>query len=519
MKLEKPNISNRSGIIILSIQAVHAQRIFSGVKLFELRKSLPRIKFKRAYLYETGAGRIIGCFDVGRVLKLPPEELWAMVGERATTRERFNSYFLKNKTACAIEAVSPTKFFRPLLLTELRSKGVKFSPPVSSHAIRLGDKLAKLLEERRKQTLHAHRVELRQIRKSEETLYQRLVTQEIAHRYDEITPAFANCILKTNRRGFDPHGIFTEKKYVLAIINEHNTLVGFTTVTFKFGGSIKTGPTILLTRYRGRGIGSAVRMALDTYAESHKARKLYCTSPDTDFSVISYLLRAGYRIEAHLQQQYTKRNGELVFGKKLGHAVKHSTPIPSRIKRAGCVQVIAKTLDKTLLTAFREMFSRDWLEITDERAKAIVQAGISETQKSYEEKPVRLVGARTEDGVWLSFILLIPKRGGAIKAIFLTSTAHELTNTRMIQEAERYGSVLNKRKIYFCHPAQDTLIVSLLKDMGYFCEGLLNGPYRPNVDVLILSKNLYKIDANLRSPSTPTDVSHQSVEMMLPLGE
>ncbi|HWC61927.1 MAG TPA: hypothetical protein VHC44_19725 [Verrucomicrobiae bacterium] len=496
-----------SGLIVLSIQSIHAQRIFSKTKLFELRKALPKIDFKRVYLYESGAARIIGCFDVGRILKLTPADLWTIVGENATTHERFNAYFANSKTACALEVLAPIKFAAPLYLSALAKQGVAFTPPVSSCAVSFKDKLAAILEAKRKRSLQSRHVELRQIRSSEEALYRKLVTEEIAPRYDEITAAFAQNILQTNRQGFDPNGIFTKGKEVFAIIKDKRTLVGFTTVTLKLGGSIKTGPTVLFKRYRGMGYGTATRKALEYYAHSRKARKLYCTSPDSDFNVISYLLGSDYRVEAHLQHQYSETHGEFVFGKRLRTSTEVRRGSHTRVNRVGFADAVS-TSSNALVTAFHARFTSEWMTVPQKHSRAIINAAITDSRKTYEEKPVRLVGARAQDGTWLSFVLLVPKRGGAMKALLLTGTTNEATNRSIVHEAEQQGKALNKRKLYFCHAADDVPVLALLKELGYECEGVLAEPYRPNVDVMVLSKKLKSSD----------NAERKANEMLLPLG-
>ena len=43
--------------------------------------------------------------------------------------------------------------------------------------------------------------------------------------------------------------------------------VGFTTLTYKKGNSLKTGPTILLDKFRGQGIGCQFRVFIDSFLQ------------------------------------------------------------------------------------------------------------------------------------------------------------------------------------------------------------------------------------------------------------
>ena len=294
-KTRRPN-----GALILSIQPLHAERIFNGVKQFELRKALSQDRFYRVYLYETGGVGVVGCFDTMGVIRLPVHKLWRYVGDSATPKKRFFSYFQNRQSGCAIPISNPIKFAQPVLRADIKKADKAFFIPISSRFVRRGTKLFRLLENTRRKFRRPRVVRLRRIRRSEHGKYIRLVTEEIAPKYDDITSQFAANILRSEGLGYDPNGILTVCKEVLAVENTDHGLIGFTTFTHKLGGSVKTGPTVLLRRKRKLGWGSAVRRAIAEKAKTEKVRKLYCTCPDWDMPVVSYLLRAGYKIEAHL---------------------------------------------------------------------------------------------------------------------------------------------------------------------------------------------------------------------------
>ena len=136
--------------IILSIRREHAQRIFEGSKLFELRKSLPTDSFRRVYLYETGGGGIIGCFDPVRILRDKKELLWDKVNFKATTRSRFDRYFENYSEGCAIEVSNPVRFRASIPARTLREIDPKFHVPMSSAPLRLESPLGRFLERRRR---------------------------------------------------------------------------------------------------------------------------------------------------------------------------------------------------------------------------------------------------------------------------------------------------------------------------------------------------------------------------------
>ena len=80
--------------------------------------------------------------------------------------------------------------------------------------------------------------------------------------------------------------------------------IGFVVVTFKHGGTLKTGPVILLDQYRDRSLGQQLRSFLHAAAPRGGLRKVYCTTNVNNAPGVQYLLRSSYRVEAHLSKQY-----------------------------------------------------------------------------------------------------------------------------------------------------------------------------------------------------------------------
>lgn len=479
--------------LVLSIQPVHAERIFTGVKHFEMRKALPKESFSRVFLYETGGRGITGCFDAGIPIKAAIPELWKIVGEKGTPKERFFAYFSKSKNGCAIPVMNPIQFASPICPPALIRAVPSFTAPMSFLLVQPGTKLHDTLSEKRLKEVKSVSVNLLPLRPCDRSRYVRLVTKEIAPKYDEITEDFARSILRSHNIGKDPNGIFTTRKRAFSILSDKGQLVGFTTVTYKIGGSVKTGPTVILPHYRRRGFGAATRRALLGLATKEKARKLYCTCPDNDSRVLSYLLRSGFGVEAHLKQQYTPAHGELVLGRFIDCPVKPSRTVRTEIARSETVAKQLKPGDppfENLLTFFQKLFAWTWIPIEVSRAKSILSNG-SRLKRTYEDKPSRIIcfGNRRKCS---SLVLLVPKRGGAVKALWFSQTNNEETLKTMLHTVENQVRADGKRKLYFVHPFDDAQITIVLKSSGYSVEGLLREPYRVGQDALVLSKILHR---------------------------
>jgi len=117
--------------VLLSIRPEHADAILNGTKRYEFR----RVLFSRSdvctiYLYASSAVRkIVGCFDIGVVLRGRPEVVWERCREYAgISMGDFFRYFAGSSQACAIGVKNPRRFPQPV---DPRTVVKNFTPPQS----------------------------------------------------------------------------------------------------------------------------------------------------------------------------------------------------------------------------------------------------------------------------------------------------------------------------------------------------------------------------------------------------
>lgn len=478
-----------SAILILSIQPQHADRIFRGAKTFELRKSLPRERFGRVYLWENGTGAIGGCFDVAGTLNEPVEDLWRLVGEAGTTRERFVAYFAKTARGRAIQVGSPLRFDRPLSIRSLRARAATFRVPHSYLIVREGDPIYSLLEGRREEELQRRKlgaVSLVPVRDEDRREFVAAVTKLVSRGYDEITPAFARNILQVHDKKVDDDGFLTKSKSVFSALDDKGRLLGFTVLTDKHGGSAKTGPTLLLTQYQGAGFGRPLRDAIEELARTRGVRKLYCTCPAPNDAMLRHLLRHGYRIEAHLHRHYTVRHSELVFGKLL---------VPSARVR----EKEGRTPASPAVVARAEEFKRDRLVgdvfgLLSSRFSGMTRGNVESllfreigAGAPAERKPRELFFLKSR-GRCVGAALLIPKRGGSAKIVALLGTTDAAARRALLRTVDACARANGLRKVFTIHPADDVAFLRILREHRFEAEGILRDPYRSGVDELMLSR-------------------------------
>ncbi len=474
--------------LILSIQPEHAARIYAGRKKYELRKKVTSVPISYVFLCENGFG-ITGCFEVGEILREERNKLWTRTGELGTSRKRFLRYFSQHAVGNAIEVLNPVHFKKAMSVRELREHYERFSPPQSSLIVRKDHPLFEILEKKRLSAFKSIRkVELKAIQEDHRDDYKSLIREHVGSHYDEIDESFAEANLRIHDLGYDPSGFFTERKEVLTIWSD-KTPIGFTTLTYKRGGSVKSGPTMLYAEFRNAGYGVATRSSIETYARRQGMRKVYCTCPADKYEVMKYLLASGYRVEAHLELHYSSEHSELVLGKVIGPNVGAKALRLPNNDDYGRIQKINHFEPNQLVENIQTMFGTGWVGVSKSFVRQLINDAKESETVNYAGKTKFLICVKGEKDCIASAILL-PKRGGALKAFVLRATANAATLRRLINACEQKAITLQRRKIYFLHPLTDHQIVDLLISRNYVVEGILRAPYVQGRDVVVLSKFL-----------------------------
>jgi predicted transcriptional regulator len=105
--------------IFIRILSDPVARISKGVKKFELRKYVP-LHRGLVFMYETEKVQAItGCFYFKEFIAKPIHELWKIVGEKATKKEKFDNYFINKKYGVALEILDYQMFETPITSKEL----------------------------------------------------------------------------------------------------------------------------------------------------------------------------------------------------------------------------------------------------------------------------------------------------------------------------------------------------------------------------------------------------------------
>lgn len=117
--------------VLLSIKPEFVEKIISGEKKFEFRKSLPKREgITTVVVYSTmPVGKVIGEFRVKGTHSYEPESLWERTKEFAgITKDFFDEYFSTKDLAHAFEIDSFKEYDKPLRISDFLPSGI---PPQS----------------------------------------------------------------------------------------------------------------------------------------------------------------------------------------------------------------------------------------------------------------------------------------------------------------------------------------------------------------------------------------------------
>lgn len=98
--------------ILMSIKTEYANKIFSGEKLFELRKRNLKDEVKTIVVYSSGkTKKVIGEFDIDYIIKDSPDKIWDLEEKGlGISKKSFFDYFKNSNLAFAIKIKAIRKY-------------------------------------------------------------------------------------------------------------------------------------------------------------------------------------------------------------------------------------------------------------------------------------------------------------------------------------------------------------------------------------------------------------------------
>ena len=126
--------------VLMSIKPEFVDKILTGEKQYEFRKSIFKEKVERIYIYSTyPVKKIVGYFEVDEIIHNSPEELWNSYSEvSGISKKDFFKYFKDHEKGYAIK-INNLKVFDEFI--EMKD----FTAPQSFCYVENSDYLMKLL--------------------------------------------------------------------------------------------------------------------------------------------------------------------------------------------------------------------------------------------------------------------------------------------------------------------------------------------------------------------------------------
>lgn len=106
--------------IIMSIKTEYADKIFDGIKLYELRKKTLKENVDTIIVYSSGkTKKVIGEFKIEKIIKDSPDKIWDL-GEEVLgiDKKSFYDYFKHSEYAYAIKVKKIIKYNLPKDLSD-----------------------------------------------------------------------------------------------------------------------------------------------------------------------------------------------------------------------------------------------------------------------------------------------------------------------------------------------------------------------------------------------------------------
>jgi predicted transcriptional regulator len=111
----------------MSIKPVYVEKILSGEKCYEYRKTTPKKDISKIIIYSTNpVKKVVGEVSVKNIHILDKEELWDKTKDKSGTSKDFYDLYFKNKNTGVAYELSEIKIYNPY--KELSDLNINYVP-------------------------------------------------------------------------------------------------------------------------------------------------------------------------------------------------------------------------------------------------------------------------------------------------------------------------------------------------------------------------------------------------------
>lgn len=481
-----------SRIALISIHPDHAVRIYAGSKRAELRKSF-NDQIRIVFLYETApSSAVTGCFLVRNAFRRSSSSSVSLASEFGVDYERATNYFNGRKYGWVIEVAASVRFARPVSIRKLQETNHYFSAPQAFSYLSKYEGITQILfKEMYKSSKGA--VRLRRLGSGGRHEFGRLVLSDVGAMYDDIDADFVEQITKP-KIGSD--SAFSTKRKVPLEIVMGKEVIGFTVLTEKSHNAWKSGPTILLPEFRGCGLGRLVRSKLEQYCIRQGGRSLYCSCASSQPGVVGYLLNSGMQFQARLHSHLSGERDEIVFAKNLVGTFDRAKLVDrDSIIRGGALKhrkveriEFSHRKMKQIIDAIVEWMPY-WYFPPPKSFSESIQLSLETFEKGIERhssKPRWMYVCFDGAGKPRVIALGTKKRSNMIKLNILGSTKDARAYDETVRHALNFCK--DSRRVYLTVPTSADFLATVLSEMAFKVEGILEDPFGTGENHLCFGK-------------------------------
>jgi predicted transcriptional regulator len=108
--------------VLFSIKPEFVEKIFSGKKKYEFRRTFCRRPISKIYIYATSpVCKIVGHVTVVEILSDEPSQLWKATAQFAgLSKKQYDNYFSQCKIAYAYHLFNPLLYTEPIALSNIQ---------------------------------------------------------------------------------------------------------------------------------------------------------------------------------------------------------------------------------------------------------------------------------------------------------------------------------------------------------------------------------------------------------------
>jgi len=202
-----------------------------------------------------------------------------------------------------------------------------------------------------------------------------------------------------------------------------------------------------------------------------------------------HLARSGYIIEGRLAAHYKPNRGDIVLGKQLSYSVSPAGELHFSNSYPFFCCELKKRNFRSLTKTIDDLATRYWGVQRSEDPQRIINVIDLKALSCHRYEDKGIAGyALSGSGTNVGYCLLMPKRGGSLKATVFSDSGDINSFASLFENIERVALQRGRRKVYSIIPFNFPSLIEVYRRHGFHGECFIQQAYSPNVDAVVMSK-------------------------------